>query len=51
MEKVFQQMKDRRCEPDEITFGTMIKAYSSEGMLEKVEMLKKKMQNMLRTKH
>lgn len=51
MEKAFQQMKDRRCEPDEITFGTMIKAYSSEGMLEKVVMLKKKMQNMLITKH
>ncbi|KAL6005649.1 hypothetical protein ACLOJK_006220 [Asimina triloba] len=32
MEQMFVLMKERKCEPDNITFATMIQAYRSQGM-------------------
>ena len=42
MNEMFLAMKDKDCEPDSITFATMIHAYKTMGMIEAAQDLEKK---------
>lgn len=43
MERVFKRMKDKQCQPDSITYNTMIDAYRKEGMTDKIYELEQEM--------
>ncbi|KAM1742101.1 hypothetical protein ACFX12_012136 [Malus domestica] len=40
MERVFNRMKEKQCQPDSTTYSVMVEAYSKEGMNDKIYYLK-----------
>lgn len=47
MERVFNQMKDKHCQPDSTTYSIMVEAYKKEGMNDKIYDLEQERQRMV----
>ncbi|XP_022761296.1 pentatricopeptide repeat-containing protein At3g06430, chloroplastic [Durio zibethinus] len=47
MERVFKRMKEKQCQPNEITFSIMVEAYKREGMNDKMYDLEQLKQELL----
>lgn len=49
MERVFQRMKEKHCQPDSTTFSIMTEAYEKEGMHDKIYDLEQEREKMVTT--
>lgn len=47
MERVFNRMKDKHCQPDSTTYSIMVEAYKKEGMNDKIYDLEQERQRMV----
>ena len=47
MEKVFNRMKDKQCQPDSTTYSIMVEAYKKEGMNDKIYDLEQERRRMV----
>lgn len=47
MERVFNRMKDKQCQPDATTYSLMVEAYRKEGMRDKIYTLEQEVEKMV----